>query len=218
MNRAVNARRVDEIQDRGRGQPRIPEEGVDLAVLQRVNGLCDAEALRPDVALRIEAGCQQDTVRQDGRAGARRAGGHGAAAQVRDAADSRIVQRHQVHVAGIQHGERADGDRADALEPFLAGHRVLRGVGHRERDVGRALLQELQVVHRRRRHFRGRFDAGKVLADHLGDAAAVRIEHAPGAAGRDGQALFDRRGRRSAGARSDRERDKVASGVSHHGE
>ena len=62
---------------------------------------------------------------------------------------------------------------------------VLRHVGHREGEIRCALLEELQVVDRCRRHLGGRFGVVEMLGDHLGDATAVGIEDAAGTASCD---------------------------------
>jgi len=113
-----------------------------------------------------------------------------------------------MNVTGIEHRECPDWYGADPLESLLAAQRVLRGIGHREREVRRALLDELQVVHGRRGDFRCCLNARQVLADYLGDAAAVRVEHSARAASRNRQSLCAWRRRGSAGARRDRECDQ----------
>src|SRR2546426_7827443 len=51
---------------------------------------------------------------------------------------------------------------------------------------------KLQVVHRRRRHLRGRFDVRDVLGDEFGHASTVRIEDAACSPRRDRQAHLAR--------------------------
>ena len=74
----VDAGRVHQIQDRRCRQAGVPEERVDLAVLQRIDRLRNPEALRADVLSRVEAGGLQDAVGQHRGAGAGGAGGNGA--------------------------------------------------------------------------------------------------------------------------------------------
>src|SRR5207247_5262913 len=54
-----------QVQYRGRRQAAAPEEGVDLAVLDRVDRFLHAEALLADVAIGIEAGRPEDPHRRD---------------------------------------------------------------------------------------------------------------------------------------------------------
>ena len=76
-----------------------------------------------------------------------------------------------------------------SLERLVALHRVDRAVGERERDVGVAVRDEQQVVDRSRgRLGRGR-RVGQLVAQQIGEPAAVDLVDAAGAAGGDRQAV-----------------------------
>ena len=177
--------RVRQILD-GRGrQAAAPEERVDLAVLQRIRGLGGAEPLAPDVAIGIEP----------------------AAVRMRNAITSVPLPGEPVETPfAAQIGDRRDaatrrasrcacswsraprGSRPAPARPSNAPRpvdRVGQRVGERERDVGLAVANQLEVVDRGRGDFRRRPDAGQALVQDLREAAAVRIVHAAGAARRD---------------------------------
>src|SRR4030095_2523365 len=95
-----------------------------------------------------------------------------------------------MRVARVEHGERAQRHGPESGERIARLERILRDVGHRERDVGRPLFQELQVVDRRGCDLDGRLDARQVLADDLRDPTPVRVEDAAGPARGDRQPLL----------------------------
>ena len=170
----------------GRGrQAAAPEEGVDLAVLQRVRRLGGAEPLPTHLAIGIEAGGCEEPHRGDLGAAARRAGRQCVAAQVADLPDVGTGERHDVRVVGVEHGE-ADGRDGAPVERAATRDRVGQRVGQRERDVGSPVANQFEVVDGGGRHFSRRADIGQLLVEDLRESAAVRVVDAAGAARRDG--------------------------------
>src|SRR4029453_11796294 len=92
-----------------------------------------------------------------------------------------------MRVARIEDRQRPQWYRTEVLEIVAREHGILRGVGHREGQVRGALLQELEVVDRCGGDLRRCFGVRQAFGDYLRDAAAVRIEDAASAAGRNRQ-------------------------------
>ena len=123
---------------------------------------------------------------------------------------------------GVDRPERAQ--RLLARERLVAAHRVDRGVAERERDVALAVGDQQQVVDRRRRGLGRRRRVGQLVGQDLGEAAAVDLVDAAGAAGGDrqpplpaGRVVRRARGERDRhGDRADEPRSRT-SGSSHAG-
>ena len=135
-----------------------------------------------DVAFGVESRGVEDAVAKSRRARAGGAHRHRASLELGDVGNARIFERDEMCVARIEHSKRAQRDGAELLEVVAGEDSILRGVGHREGEIRGALLQELEVVDRCRRHFGRGFDVRQTLGDYFGDAAAVRVVHAAGAA------------------------------------
>ena len=93
----LHARRVGEVGHRRGRQAADPEEGVDLAVLERVHRLGDAEALALHVLVLVEAGRLDDAERHHLGGAAARAGGDALALEVGHLGDAGALDRHHVH-------------------------------------------------------------------------------------------------------------------------
>ena len=65
-----------------------------------------------------------------------------------------------MRITGVENRERADLDGAEIGEHIATRDRVLSHVGHREGQIGCALLEKLPVVHRCRCDFRGGLGVG----------------------------------------------------------
>ncbi len=94
-----------------------------------------------------------------------------------------------MRVVGIENGE-AGGCRGASFERALARDRVRERVGQREGDIRAAVANELEIVDRGGGHFRARADVGQAFVQDFRNPAAVRVEHASGAAGGDRQACL----------------------------
>src|SRR5215831_3404152 len=181
----LHVRRGAEIGYRGGGQPADPEEGVDLAVLECVDGFGDPEPLALHVLVLVEPGGLDDAERHHLGRAAGRAGGHALALEVGQFLDPGAFDAHHVHAVRVEHHERADLDRA-ALELVLALERIERGVNHHERDFALLRTDQFEIVDRAAGHARGRLHPGHVFGQHIRHAAAERVIDPAGTAGRDG--------------------------------
>ena len=108
------------------------------------------------------------------------------AAKIRDRGDPAGRRRHDVRVVRIEDGE-ARCRNGTAVERAAARDGIGERVCEDEREVGAAVANQLEVVHRRGRHFSRRPDVRQILVQNLRQAAAVRIIDTAGAAGRDGE-------------------------------
>src|SRR5262245_57927341 len=104
----LHVRRGAEIGYRGGGQPADPEEGVDLAVLECVDGFGDPEPLALHVLVLVEPGGLDDAERHHLGRAAGRAGGHALALEVGQFLDPGAFDAHHVHAVRVEHHERAD--------------------------------------------------------------------------------------------------------------
>ena len=157
-HRDLHAGRRAEVGDGGGRQAADPEERVDPAVLERVDRLGDAEPLAPHVLVAVQAGGLDHAERHHLGGAAGRAGRHALALEARHAGDAGAFDRHHVHAVGIEHHQRAHGDRR-ALELVLALERVERGIDHHQRDLALAGMDEPQIVDRAAGHARRRLHA-----------------------------------------------------------
>ena len=166
------------------GHAADPEERVDLAVLDRIDGLGGSEALLLDVLLAVEAGRLQHAKGHDLRPAASRSRRHAFALEIGQAVDARALDGHHVHLVGIEHHQRPGVDLA-VLELVDALVGLPPGVGHDESHLRLAGIDELQVVDGAAGHFGGGRQPGNVLGQDVGHAATHRIIDATGASGRD---------------------------------
>ena len=182
---------------RGR-QAADPEVGVDLAVLDGVGGLRDAEPLAAHVLVLVEARGLDATKCENLGGAAGRTGGDALALEVGHLLDALALDRHDMHAVRVEHHQLADRERL-ALELVFALERVIGRVDLRQRHLGLLRADELHVVDRTAGHARGRRVA-EILGQHVPHAAAERVVDAAGAAGRDHDVglLCERRRRRAA--------------------
>ena len=194
-----------EVEDGAGGDAAAPEERVDLVVLEGVNRLRGPEALLPDVGVRVEADRLEHAQGGDLGAAARRPRRHDAVAQVGDGLDALALEGHELVQVVVEHREGPRRHRAEVGERPPPLRRVVERVGEDERQVGAPVRDELQVVDGPRGDLGRRLHPLEVVADDLGDAAAVGVVDAPGAAGGDREP-FGEAPRRPAGCRRPRRR------------
>ena len=151
----LDAGRRGEIGHRRGRQAADPEERVDLAVLDGVDGLGDAEPLALHVLVLVEAGGLDHAERHHFGGAAGRAGGDALALEVGHLLDAGALDRHHMHPVRIEHHQRPQRHLA-ALELVLAVERVERGVGHGEAEFALAGADQLEIVDRAAGDFGGR--------------------------------------------------------------
>src|SRR5207247_9713975 len=122
-----------------------PEEGIDLAILERVHRLGDAEPLALHVTVLVEARRFDDAEPHHLGRAARRTGRDAFAPEGRHLRAAYAVDRDHVHAIGVPDHQGAQG-HLRALELVLAAVRVLAGVRPAQPDVGLAGRYELEVV------------------------------------------------------------------------
>jgi hypothetical protein len=140
-----NARGMRQILQGGRRESAAPEEGVDLAVLERVRRLRCPEALTPHVAIGVESGGAQHAKRDHFGAAARRPGGRDFPFQVGDARNPGRCERDEVRVVGIQDGDARGRDRR-AGKRAATRYSVGQRVREREGDIRLSVANELEVI------------------------------------------------------------------------
>ncbi len=184
----LHAGRERKVRHRRRRQAADPEKSVDLAVLERVRGFGDAEALALHVLVLVQARRFDDAECHHLGGAATGAGGHALALEVGHPGDAGAFDRHHVHAVRIHHHERAHRDRL-AGELVLALERIQAGIDHGHRQVGLARADQLQVGDRPARHLGGGLHPGHEFRQHRSHAAAEGVIDAAGAAGRYGNIL-----------------------------
>jgi hypothetical protein len=166
----------------GRGwQTTNPEECIDLAILDGVDRLGDAEALALHILSLSRPAASITRNAMTSVALPARTGRYALAFEVGYVFDARPFDRDHMHLVRIEHHQRANRDFR-ALEFVLALVGIKRSVNHREGDFAVAGIDQLEIVDRSRRSLQPWPESRQRLRQNVGETAAERIVDAAGAA------------------------------------
>ena len=185
----LDAGRDGETADSGGWNAADPEERVDAAVGDGIDGFDDAEPLAMQVLVLVEANGLDGAGGHDLGGAARRAGRDALALEIGERLDAGAFDGHDMHAVGIDDQQRLQRYLV-VLEFVLALNRIHRCIGHGEAEVALAGRDQLDVVHRAAGDLDGGVQVGQGLGQYARNRAAEREIHAAGIAGADRQLLL----------------------------